>query len=165
MDLLDTLKRPDFIRDSAIAVGFLLVGIIASSAVEDWRDASFGITPVRLSNLLQNTDIKGFNDLRKQFHEKIEFDGIDLSDKNLKDANLKSIVLRNVNLSKTNLENAILDDSEISGDLSNVILRDASLLNAVLARADLTFADLTPASLRAANLCNGVIIGSFSLLS
>jgi uncharacterized protein YjbI with pentapeptide repeats len=62
--------------------------------------------------LLQKPDIKGFNDLRKQFHEKIELGGINLSNKNLKDANLKSIILRNVNLSKANLENAVSDNRD-----------------------------------------------------
>jgi uncharacterized protein YjbI with pentapeptide repeats len=132
MGQLDTPKRHEFIRDAVIAVISLLVGIIASPAFEDWWDANYGITPMRLSNLLQNADIKEFNDLRKQFHEKIEFEGIDLSNKNLTDANLKSVILRNVNLSKTNLENAILDDSEISGDLSNVILRDANIQSSIL---------------------------------
>ena len=62
----DTLKRPGFIRDSAIAVVFLLVGIVASPVVEDWWDANIRITPERLlSNLLEKPDIKGFNDLRK----------------------------------------------------------------------------------------------------
>jgi hypothetical protein len=61
----EALKRPEFIRDAGIAVGFLLVGIIALPYVEDWWDANIGITPVRLSNLLQNAEIKEFNELRK----------------------------------------------------------------------------------------------------
>jgi hypothetical protein len=55
------------------------VGIIASPVVEDWWDVNVRITPERLSILLQNNNIEEFNDLRKQFHEKIEFEGIDIS--------------------------------------------------------------------------------------
>jgi hypothetical protein len=79
VNFLETVKRPDFIRDAAIAVGFLLVGIVASPVVEDWWDVNVRITPERLSILLQNNNIEEFNDLRKQFHEKIEFEGIDIS--------------------------------------------------------------------------------------
>jgi len=132
-----------FIRDFIIAVAFLIVGVIASPVFQDWWDENIGITPVRLSNLLQDNNIHEFNNLRKQFHEKVEFDGIDLSSRDLRGANLDSIILRNVNLSKTNLESAVLDNNQISGDLSNITLRYASLLDAILTGVTLNDADLT----------------------
>lgn len=140
-----------------IAVGSLLVGIIVSPAVEDWWDVNFRITPVRLSNLLQNADIKGFNDLRKQFHEKVEFDGIDLSNKNLSEAKLNSLIILHSNLSDTDLENSILDNVQISGDLSNINLSSASLFNADLMGSNLLGADLTHADLNLTNLSESIL--------
>jgi uncharacterized protein YjbI with pentapeptide repeats len=113
------VNRQEIIVNIMIAIGFFILGIIASPPFEDWWDANYGITPARFSNLLQNGKIEEFNNLGKQFHEKIEFDGIDLYNKNLENASLKSIILRNVNLFNSNLTNAVLDNSEISGNLSN----------------------------------------------
>ena len=57
MGVIDIFKRHELMRDSAMAVGGLLVGIIASPAFEDWWDANQGINPVSLASLLQNNDI------------------------------------------------------------------------------------------------------------
>lgn len=66
LSVLSVLKRRQVIRDAIVAVVFLIVGIIASPAFEDWWDANVSLTPVKLSNFLQNNRIEEFENQRKQ---------------------------------------------------------------------------------------------------
>jgi hypothetical protein len=65
-NILDTIKRPDFIRDIAIAIVFLIIGSFMSPIVSDWFNENFGKTPQRLVGLLQDNKIQEFNTLKKE---------------------------------------------------------------------------------------------------
>ena len=76
----------------------MIIGLILGPIVGVLLNDYIAVTPARLTRLLENGDVDGFNDLRAQFKQQISFERIELSNKNLSGVNLDSVILLNSNL-------------------------------------------------------------------
>ncbi len=98
-----------------MGLGALALGLILAPFVQYWWDENVGYTPQRLSKLLKDEKLDEFTEVRERINYQVEFDGIDLSNRNLSSAVLKSTTLNHVNFSKSILTNSNMENMKVFG--------------------------------------------------
>ncbi|MGY5148418.1 MAG: pentapeptide repeat-containing protein [Candidatus Nitrosopumilus sp. bin_7KS] len=164
--------------ETRISKYHLIVGIVAViiaaitlyviTGVEEPSNDLPVITEQDLGNLLKEGKIEEYNQLKREWVGKLDFDGMKLSNMDLTMVDLRHTSLQGAEFDKSNLTTAFFEGADlqkasfrnanleragfVEANLKNAFLRGADLEMANLNRADLQNADLYDANLRQASL-------------